>query len=92
MPTAKPPKRWERVSQVTFASYVVFANLIFMVSSMIYLRKVISISVEEALYSMFQAAAFADAAYGFVIILFHRQTIKEIFTRLSVIYDECKFN
>lgn len=90
-PSEESASLWKKSAYAIVSYTILFANILFLLSAMLYLKQNMLIDVKASLYSAFQILGYSEATYSFVIILFCREKFIASFNRLSEIYDSSKY-
>lgn len=90
-PVDEGTSRWKCLTYILITVFVFFGNLSGFITSVAYFLKFVSNDFESSLHALLQICAFIGATYGLVVGLLSRYKFRDIFTRLTQIYDASKY-
>lgn len=85
----KASTKWQKLAHISFTSIVFVFLITASISSIGYIFKTISISIEDSLYAVPQISAVVIIKYSLIAMYFSRDEFHRIFHNLSDIYEKC---
>lgn len=80
----------KRIAYIAFTLSITLGYLMSIIASGVFIWRHISVSMEETLFSLFHHIGAINMFYLAIAIVLLRNSLKSIFKKLSVIYDESK--
>lgn len=90
-PVKNDESRQKKMARFTFTSTIILANILSIISSVVFFWKFASTDLESALYAVALIIAYSGCLYTVFVTLFMRKKIASIFSSLSQIYDSSEF-